>query len=166
MHFALRMQCLFSSLILIYKKEPIMQFITNFLRLLDAPLFEECTGVCCETCRSCCLGAYLIFHRAQCADKPCWGSSWGWIMPWSLCSSIPYLCWCQPTQEPRAAIPSFSPTPTRHNPHPRRESDSDPSIPQRDQSGTQSLALLPLLESKVCGFVYSWATLLAQETFR
>lgn len=116
MHFALKMQCLFGRLILIYKNEHIIQFITNFLRLLDAPVFKECTGVCCETPRSCCLGIFLIFHRAQCADNPCRGSLWGWIMPWSLCSSIPCLCWCQPSQELRAEIPSFSPTPTWHNP--------------------------------------------------
>lgn len=111
MHFALEMQCLFSGLILIYKNEHIMQFISNFLRQLDAPLFEECTGVCCETPRSCCLGVLLIFHRAQCADNPCWGSSWGLDN-----AAIPVLFHPVPLLVPTYPILSFSPTPTRQNP--------------------------------------------------
>lgn len=117
MHFALEMQCLFSSLILNYKNEHIMQFISNFLRLLDAPLFEECTGVCCETPRSCCLGVFLISHGAQCADSPCWGSSWGLDN-----ALIPVLFCPVPLLVPTHPIPSFSPTPTRQSiPGERRE---------------------------------------------
>lgn len=34
-------------------------------------VFQECTGARCETPRSCCLGLFLICHRAQCAGEPC-----------------------------------------------------------------------------------------------
>lgn len=124
MHFALKMQCLFCCLILIYKNEHVMQFTANFLRLLGAPLFEECTGVCCKQPRSCCLGLFLVFHRAQRADNPCWGSSWGLDNAVIPVLFILYLCWCQPTQELRGAIPSFSPHPHSKSPvqqHPRQE---------------------------------------------
>lgn len=165
----LKMQWLFSHLILIYKDEHTDTIYQRFSRsVYDTPVFQECAGVRWETPRSCCPGVFLICHRAQLK------LSRGRMMQWSPCFSTPYLCGCQPIREPKAAIPSFSPTPTRQKKpktrraaesRARRESESNPStkgIGRADNQRHRS----PLPASKVYGFVYSWATLLVQALFR
>lgn len=46
------------------------------------------------------LGYFSAFTEHSAQTIPAEALPGGWIMPSSLCSSVLFLCWCQPTQSP------------------------------------------------------------------
>ena len=165
------MQCPFSHLILIYSNLHIDTIYQRFSRTMYHTLaFQGRAGVRWETPRCCCLGVLLIFHRAQCAGEPCWSSPGaGWCGgPCALPSRT--SADANPSESRKQESPPSPPHPhgkTRRAAESRARgaSESNPSTKGIGQADNQRHRF-PLPASKLCGFGYSWATLLAQALFR